>query len=108
MFGQVPLRLKAEVAILASERSHVGVGSDVFLQHGRFLTADTAGVTDIFAPTPTSDVGVVIIGRLKPSLHCPHWLAAVNILKLKQCEQYEPSNNLKPLLKIFYPPSCES
>ena len=108
MLCQIPFRLETEIAIFARVRPHVGMGAYVFLQHGRFLTADTAGVTDIFAPTPTSDVGVVIIGRLEPALHCPHWLAAVNILKLKQCEQYEPSNNLKPLLKIFYPPSCES
>ena len=33
VLGQVPLRLEAEVTILASERSHVGVGPDVFLQH---------------------------------------------------------------------------
>ena len=83
VFGQVPLGLEAEVTILASERPHVGVGPDVFLQHGGFLTADTTGVADIFATTPTSDVGVVIIRRLEPSLHCPHWLAVVNLLKLK-------------------------
>ena len=94
MFGQVPLRLEAEVTILAGERSHVGVSPDVFLQHGRFLTADTTGVADIFSPAPASDVSVIIIRRLEASLHCPHWLAAVHIRKI---------NNINSLISPAQP-----
>ena len=83
MLSQIPFCLETEVAVLASEGSHIGVGPDVFLEHGRFLAPDAAGVADVLAPAAAPDVGVVVVSRLEPSLHCPHWLAVVNLLELK-------------------------
>lgn len=36
--------------------------SDVFLQHAGLLTADAALLADVFPPTATADVHVVLVG----------------------------------------------
>ena len=35
---------------------------DVFLQHAGFLAADAALLTDVFPPTATSNVHVILVG----------------------------------------------
>lgn len=39
--------------------------SDVFLQHAGFLTANAAFLTDVFSPTTTANINIVLI-RLVP------------------------------------------
>ena len=58
---QVPLRLERKATMPASVRPKVGVGPDVFLEHGRLLAADAATVADVPTPTPAPDVGVIVI-----------------------------------------------
>ena len=82
MLGQIPLGLEAEVAVLAGVRPDVGVGPDVLLEHGGLLAPDAACVTDVLAPPPAPDVGVVVIGRLVAALHSPHSLGTLALLKI--------------------------
>lgn len=55
-------RLEGEVAELADVRPDVGVCPDVFLQHAGFLTADAAFLADVFPPTATTNVNIVLVG----------------------------------------------
>ena len=86
MLGQIALSLEAEVAVLAGVRPDIGVGPDVLLEHRRLLAPDPAGVTDILAPAPAPDVGVIVISRLVTSLNCPHSLRTFTLLKMMECD----------------------
>ena len=69
MLGQIAFRLEAEVAILACEGPNVGVGADMFLQHGGFLASDAAAVADVLSPPATPDVCVVVVSGLVAALY---------------------------------------
>ena len=56
MFGEISLCLEGEPAVSAVVGSEVGVGAEVFLQHGGFLAADATRLTDVLAPAPASHI----------------------------------------------------
>lgn len=53
---------EGEVADLTDVRSHICMGPDVFLQHAWLLAADATLLTDVFPPTSTSYIHILLIG----------------------------------------------
>ena len=84
MLSKIPFCLETKVAVLASKRPDIGVSSYVLFQHRRFFAAYSTTITDIFAPAPAPNVGIIVICRLVSSLHSSHWSGTVRFLKKKQ------------------------
>lgn len=54
-------RLKGEVAVDAVIWPDIRVGADVFSQHAGLLAADPAFLTDVFAPSPSTHINILLI-----------------------------------------------